>query len=117
MIPGDPLDVANLSMKAVLCVQGRQIHAQEGDVFELSRFSGYGVGDVVHLDKVLLLGEGSNAKIGTPYVDGASVSVRIMEHKRGKKILVIKRLRRKGFHRKRGHRQELSVVKIESIHG
>ncbi|MDR1438012.1 MAG: 50S ribosomal protein L21 [Puniceicoccales bacterium] len=104
-------------MKAVVRAQGRQISAKEGDVFELNRFAGSGAGDIIQLDEVLVLGEGEGAKIGTPLVEGASVTIRVVENKRGKKILVIKRLRRKGFHKKRGHRQEISVVRVESIQG
>jgi large subunit ribosomal protein L21 len=105
------------NMKALVCTQGIQICATEGAVFEVNRFTGLKVGDFVQLDKVLMLGEGDVARVGTPYVEGASVTVKILEHKRGEKVLVIKRLRRKGFHRKHGHRQERSIIQIQSIQG
>jgi large subunit ribosomal protein L21 len=71
----------------------------------------------VELKEVLLLGEGSTAKVGTPLVEGAKVTARILSHSRGKKVLVMKRLRRKGAHKKRGHRQEHSTIQIVSIEG
>jgi large subunit ribosomal protein L21 len=104
-------------MKAWVRVQGTQVWATEGAVLRLNRFTGSAVGDLVELDEVLLLGEGTTARVGTPYVEGARVRARILEHRRGDKVLVMKRLRRKGAHKKRGHRQEFSVVRIESIEG
>jgi large subunit ribosomal protein L21 len=104
-------------MRAVVRAQGAQIIATEGEVFRVNRFVGSSTGDVVELNEVLLLGDGSSAKIGTPLVPGAKVRVRIVENIRGDKVLVMKRLRRKGAHKKRGHRQELSVIEILSIEG
>jgi large subunit ribosomal protein L21 len=66
---------------------------------------------------VVFLGEGAAAKIGTPLVAGAKVTAKLLENKRGDKIRIFKHRRRKGYYRRRGHRQELSVVKIESIQG
>ena len=62
-----------------------------------------------------MVGEGESAKFGTPLVEGASVSAKVLENKRGKKVVIIKKNRRKRYERKRGHRQELSVIKIEAI--
>ena len=64
-----------------------------------------------------VLGEGSDIRFGTPRVDGASVSAKLIENKRGDKVVIFKKKKRKGYHRKRGHRQELSVIQIESITG
>ena len=72
-------------------------------------------GDTVTIDSVLAVGEGESMKFGAPLVDGASVNAKILENKRGKKVLIFKKKRRKGYRNKRGHRQELSVIKIESI--
>jgi large subunit ribosomal protein L21 len=104
-------------MKALVRVQGVQIWATEGSVWELNRFRGSNAGDSLELREVLLLGDGADARVGTPFVEGASVQARILANKRGKKVLVMKRLRRKGMHKKRGHRQEISVIKIEGIRG
>ena len=59
--------------------------------------------------------EGAEFKVGKPLLPGALVSAKILENKRGKKIVVFKKKKRKGYERKQGHRQDLSVIKIESI--
>jgi large subunit ribosomal protein L21 len=102
-------------MKATIKTQGRQFTVQEGDVLFVNRYPETESGDSVTIDNVLAVGEGESMKFGTPLVDGASVQAKILENKRGKKVLVFKKKRRKGYRNKRGHRQELSVIKIESI--
>ncbi|MDR2806749.1 MAG: 50S ribosomal protein L21 [Puniceicoccales bacterium] len=102
-------------MKAIIETQGQQLIVHEGDVLLVNRYVGSKAGDVINLDKVLWIGEGPAAKIGVPYVDGAVVKATLLENKRGKKICVFKKKRRQGYERRRGHRQELSVIKIESI--
>ncbi len=102
-------------MKATIKTQGRQFTVQEGDVLFVNRYPETNDGDTVTIDTVLSVGEGDSIKFGTPLVEGASVSAKILENKRGKKVNVFKKKRRKGYRNKRGHRQELSVIKIESI--
>jgi large subunit ribosomal protein L21 len=102
-------------MKATIKTQGRQFTVQEGDVLFVNRYPETESGDTVTIDSVLAVGEGDSMKFGTPLVDGASVNAKILENKRGKKVLIFKKKRRKGYRNKRGHRQELSVIKIESI--
>ncbi len=102
-------------MKATIKIQGKQLTVNEGDVVFVNRFVNSKAGDIVEIKEVLMVGEADSAKFGTPYVDGASVSAKILENKRGKKVVIIKKRRRKGYQRKQGHRQELSVLKIESI--
>ncbi len=102
-------------MKAIIKTQGKQIAVSEGDILSLNRFPGTEPGATITIDEVLMAGEGDNAKIGAPLVDGASVTATILEHKRGDKVLVYKKKKRKGYERKRGHRQELSVIKIDKI--
>ncbi len=102
-------------MKAVIKTQGRQFTVTEGDVLFVNRFKDTSAGDTVSIDTVLAVGEGESMTIGSPTVEGASVSATILENKRGKKITVLKKKRRKGYRLKQGHRQELSVIKIDSI--
>ena len=104
-------------MKAVIRTQGKQYTVQEGDIIFVDRYAGLEKDQEVIISEVLLLGEGSDARVGTPLVDGASVKAVILENKRGKKVRILKKKRRKGYQRKRGHRQELSVIKIRSIEG
>ena len=102
-------------MKATIKIQGKQVTVSEGDIIFVNRFAGSKAGDTVEIKDVLMVGEGADAKFGSPVVDGASVSFKVLENKRGKKIVILKKKRRKGYQRKQGHRQELSVIKVESI--
>ena len=102
-------------MKATIKIQGKQVTVSEGDVLSVNRFAGSKAGDTVEIKEVLMVGDGADAKFGATYVDGASVSVKILENKRGKKVVIIKKKRRKGYQRKQGHRQELSVIKVEAV--
>ncbi len=102
-------------MKATIKTQGKQFVVTEGDVLIVDRFPKAEQGSTVQIDEVLSLGEGAEIKIGTPTVAGASVSAEVLENKRGKKIIVFKKHKRKGYERRQGHRQELSVIKITSI--
>ena len=102
-------------MKATINIQGKQVTVSEGDIIFVNRFAESKAGDTVEIKEVLMVGDGADAKFGAPFVDGASVSGKILENKRGKKIVIIKKKRRKGYQRKQGHRQELSVLKIEAI--
>ncbi len=102
-------------MKAVICTQGKQFSVNEGDVLFVDRFIGSKAGDVIEIKDILVLGEGDSAVIGNPTVSGATVKAKILENKRARKVMIYKKKRRKGYQRKRGHRQELSVIKIEEI--
>lgn len=102
-------------MKATIKTQGRQFTVQEGDILFVNRYKDTNSGDVVTIDDVLMVGEGEQTKFGSPTVEGASVLAKVLENKRGQKVVVFKKKRRKGYRRKRGHRQELSVIQIESI--
>jgi large subunit ribosomal protein L21 len=102
-------------MKATIKTQGRQYTVQEGDVLFVNRYPETSDGDTVTLENILAVGDGADCRFGNPTVEGASVKARILENKRGRKVVVFKKKRRKGYRRKQGHRQELSVIKIESI--
>jgi len=102
-------------MKATIQTSGRQFTVQTGDVLFVNQFPGTQAGDSVTFNEVLLIGSGADTQIGAPFVAGASVTAKILENKRGKKVRVFKKKRRKGYARTKGHRSELSVIKIESI--
>lgn len=72
------------------------------------------IGQEVTLDKVLLVG-GEDCKIGTPYVEGASVKAEVLEQIRGKKVIVFKRRRRKDSKCKHGHRQDYTMLLVKEI--
>ena len=102
-------------MKATIRTQGQQFTVTEGDILTVNRYRGSEKGSTVEINEVLAAGEGAEFRVGTPILAGASVSATILENKRGEKVIVFKKKKRKGMERKRGHRQELSVIKINSI--
>ncbi len=102
-------------MKATIKTQGRQFTVSEGDILSVNRYPNTEAGSQVEIKEVLTAGEGAEAKIGQPFVEGASVKATVLENKRGKKVMIFKKKKRKGYERTRGHRQELSVIKIDSI--
>ena len=102
-------------MKATIKTQGRQFTVREGDILFVNRYANTSAGEVVEIPEVLMVGEGADAQIGTPQVEGALVKALILENKRAKKVTIFKKKRRKGYQRRQGHRQEISVIKIESI--
>lgn len=104
-------------MKATIKTQGQQFIVKEGDILFVDRYKDTQTGDTVTINDVLFIGEGESAKVGTPLVEGASVSVKILENRRGDKLHIYKKKRRKGYQRKKGHRQEISVIRVESIKG
>ncbi len=100
-------------MYAVIETQGKQHKVVEGQTLLVDRLEGE-VGTKVDL-KVLLVGEDGNVEIGTPYVENAKVEAKIVEHKKDKKVLVFKKKRRKQYKKLNGHRQPITVLKIEKI--
>ena len=102
-------------MKATIQTQGKQYTVTEGDVLVLNRYPETAAGSKIEINEVLTIGEGNEFKLGSPFVNGAKVTATVLENKRGRKVVIFKKKKRKGYHRRRGHRQELSVIKIDSI--
>jgi large subunit ribosomal protein L21 len=102
-------------MKATIKTQGQQFTVTEGDVLFVNRYPNTEAGQIIEIKEVLAAGEGVDYKVGRPTLAGAIVSAKILENKRGDKVIVFKKKKRKGYEKKRGHRQELSVIKIQSI--
>jgi len=100
-------------MFAIVKTGGKQYRVGPGDQITVERIAG-DVGAEISLTEVLAIG-GETPKIGTPKVPNASVRAKIVQQPRGTKVLVFKKKRRKNYRRKRGHRQELTVLKIEEI--
>ncbi len=99
---------------AVVVAAGKQHRVETGERLALDRLAGE-VGSELTLDQVLLLGGDGAAKIGRPFIAGASVKARIVAHMRGDKVRVFKRRKRKGFHKTIGHRQALTELEITAI--
>ena len=102
-------------MYAVVTTGGRQYRVSPGDTIDVEKLTG-AVGDTVALTNVQLIGEGAEVTIGAPAVAGVRVEAQIAAQKRGKKIIIFKHRRRKGYRRKQGHRQSLTSLKILAIY-
>ena len=102
-------------MYAVIETGGKQYRVQEGDVITIEKLNAE-VGETVTFDKVLVLGEGKDVKVGTPYVD-AAVTGSVVENGKGKKVIIFKYKAKKDYRKKQGHRQPYTMVKIESLGG
>mgnify|MGYP001235172294 FL=1 len=101
-------------MYAVVETGGKQYKVKSGDTLRVEKLEGE-VGSEITLDKVLLAGEGDSVKTGAPYVSGASVTAKIVEQHRTRKVIVFKYKRRKGYRVKRGHRQHYTALRIGDI--
>jgi len=101
-------------MYAIIKTGGKQYKVSPGDVVDVETVDG-DASEVVLFDQVLAIGEGTDVNVGTPNIAGASVSGELVEQRRGKKVIAFKMMRRKGYKRKKGHRQNLSRVRIVEI--
>ena len=102
-------------MYAVIRTGGKQYRVAENDTLQIEKLS-VEPGETVDFD-VLAVGEGADLKIGTPTVDGASVTGEVVRHGRSKKVIVFKFKRRKNYKRKKGHRQHFTEIRITGIEG
>src|SRR4051794_29075819 len=100
-------------MFAVIKTGGRQYRVVPDDVLEIGKIAG-DVGSIVQLGEVLLVG-GDQPVLGAPTVAGASVAAEVLQHKRGPKIIAFKKRRRKNSRRKRGYRDEITVLRVTEI--
>jgi len=100
--------------QAVIKTGGKQYRVEPGAVIRVEKLTA-DVGATISFDEVLLVGKGSDAKIGTPHVAGAKVEAEVKKHGRGKKVIVYKFKRRKNYRRKAGHRQPYTALEIKSI--
>lgn len=97
-------------MFAVIKTGGKQYKVQKDSVIVIEKLAGE-AGTKVSFDNVLMAGD----KVGTPTVEGASVAGEIVKQTRGEKVIVFKKIRRHGYKRKKGHKQDLTIVKITDI--
>jgi len=97
-------------MFAVIKTGGKQYRVASGDVIKVEKLEAE-AGSTVTLDQVLMAGD----KIGTPLVDGVTVSAEVVAQDRGPKIIVFKKKRRQNYRRKNGHRQDITVLRITDI--
>ncbi len=100
-------------MYAIIETGGKQYKVSEGDIIRVEKLEAE-EGSEYTFDQVLAVNDGS-LKVGNPTVDGAKVTASVMGNGRGKKVIVYKYKRKSGYHKKAGHRQAYTQVKIESI--
>ena len=103
-------------MYAVIETGGKQYKVNEGDFIYVEKLD-VEDGAAVTFDKVLVVGEGADIKVGAPVVDGASVEGNVVKTGRGKKVVVFKMKPKKGYRKKQGHRQAYTKVEIKKING
>ncbi len=99
---------------AIVEASGKQFWLQSNRYYDLDRCHAE-INDVLTIDKVLLINDGKDLKLGKPYVKDAKVEIKVLEHRRGPKIIVYKMRPKKKTRRKNGHRQELTRVLVQSI--
>src|SRR5688572_18875201 len=100
-------------MFAVIKTGGRQYRVVPDDVLEIGKIAG-DVGTIVQLGEVLVVG-GDTPVLGVPTVSGATVAAEVLDHKRGPKVIAFKKRRRKNSRRKRGYRDEITVIRVTEI--
>ncbi|WP_047984034.1 50S ribosomal protein L21 [Ornithinibacillus californiensis] len=100
-------------MYAIIEAGGKQVKVEEGQVVYVEKVTA-DVDETVTFDKVLFVG-GENVKVGSPYVEGATVTAKVEKHGRQKKVTVFKFKPKKNYHKKQGHRQPYTKLVIEKI--
>jgi large subunit ribosomal protein L21 len=101
-------------MFAVLNTGGKQYKVSQGDLIKVEKLEN-DVGDKVTLSQVLMVGQGEDVEVGSPYVSNCEITGEVVEQGKGAKIIVFKKKRRKGYRRKNGHRQRFTQLKITEI--
>lgn len=103
-------------MYAIVEIAGQQMKVEKGRKVYVHRLE-TAEGEKVVFDKVLLVDNDGDVKVGTPVVEGASVTASVVEHLKGEKVLVFKKKIRKGYQKMNGHRQYLTKIQIEEVIG
>jgi len=101
-------------MYAVVSTGGKQYKVQQGETLRIEKIAGE-VGSRVTFDRVLMVADGENVRVGQPVLEQAAVQASIIEQDKAKKILVFKYKRRKRYRRKNGHRQPFTAIRIDGI--
>jgi large subunit ribosomal protein L21 len=103
-------------MYAVIESGGKQHRVEPGECLKLEKLD-IAEGKAFDFDKVMMIGDGDDVQIGTPYVEGGKVTAEVVTHGRAKKINIVKFHRRKQYHKQAGHRQWFTEVRIKEISG
>ncbi|MBW2552731.1 MAG: 50S ribosomal protein L21 [Deltaproteobacteria bacterium] len=103
-------------MYAVIKTGGKQYRVGEGDLLRVEKIKGE-IGEAVEFEEILMIVNGERVEIGRPVLNDSKVVGEIVEQGKGKKVIVFKSKRRKGYSKKQGHRQQYTVLKIKEIKG
>jgi len=103
-------------MYAIIETGGKQYNVKAGDIIKVEKLE-VAPGDSVSFDKVLLISGDGGPKVGAPYVKGAVVTASVLSQGKAKKVIVYKYKAKKGYHKKKGHRQPFTSLKIEAVNG
>ncbi len=101
-------------MFAIVNISGKQYRVEKGDQIKVALLETE-AGKKVKFENVLLTDDGKKVTIGNPVVSGTTVSGTVINHGRDRKVIVFKKKRRKGYRRKNGHRQDFSLIQIDSV--
>ncbi len=101
-------------MYAVVVTGGKQYRVAPGDVLKVEKLDAE-EGSTVELDRVLMVADGDDVKVGTPVLDGGKVTAKVRAHGRGEKIRIIKMRRRKHYRKTQGHRQHYTEIEITGV--
>lgn len=101
-------------MYAIVDIGGKQFKVSKNDLIVAPKIPGE-IGNKIQLDKILLLSDKGKITVGQPILEGVKINAKIMGFERGKKVIVFKKKRRKGYKVKKGHRQDYTKLMIQSI--
>ncbi len=101
-------------MYAVIQTGGKQYRVKEGDILSIEKLT-KDAGQTITFDSILAIEDGSKVQLGKPTIAGATVSVQVLDQYKDDKVIIFKKKRRHNYRRKRGHRQELTMVKVFDI--
>ena len=101
-------------MYALIEFAGKQYQIEDGNSIKVPRIQGK-VGSKVHFDKILYLDDGNKKTVGTPLIKGTKIDGEIVSHERGRKVVVFKFKRRKGYQKKNSHRQDYTILKVGKL--
>lgn len=103
-------------MYALVEIKGKQYKAEKGNLIKVDKIDAE-EGSAIEFDSVLMISGEGDVKVGSPYVDGASIKAKVEEHTKGKKVRIFRYKRRKNYARRMGHRQQYTMVRVEDILG
>lgn len=103
-------------MYAVIATGGKQYRVAQGDTIRIEKLTA-DEGSDIEFEKVLMIADGDDVKVGAPYIDGGKVSATVKTHGRGKKVEIVKFRRRKHHRKQMGHRQSYTEIEITGISG